>query len=107
MIGDDMSRKTNLIRFDLLLPPVAVEIIEKEAATRAVSPRVMGRMLVVAKIKDVIGLDQNDVLPDITPAADAAFGDNTSAAGNTITPKGMVASTSTPTGGMFAHGTKR
>ena len=60
-----MPQKTNLERFDLLLPPAAVEIITKEAAIRGVSPRVMGRMLVIEKVKDMVGLAPDDILPDI------------------------------------------
>jgi len=63
-----MSQKTNLMRFDLLLPPAAIEVIKTEAAIRGISPRVMGRMLVVEKIKETIGLAPDDVLPDVNPA---------------------------------------
>ncbi len=63
-----MPQKTNLKRFDLLLPPAAVEIITKEAAIRGISPRTMERVLIIEKIKDVIGLAPDDVLADVNPA---------------------------------------
>lgn len=53
-----MPRKTKLERFDLLLPRAAVKVIQDEAAIRGVSPRTMGRVLVVEKIKDLIGLEE-------------------------------------------------
>ena len=63
-----MSRKTKLERFDLLLPPAAVQVIPDEAAVRGISPRTMGRVLIVEKIKDLIGLAPDDVLADVNPA---------------------------------------
>lgn len=63
-----MSQKTNLKRFDLLLPPAAVEIITKEAAIGSINPRTMGRVLIVEKVKDLIGLAPDDVLADVNPA---------------------------------------
>lgn len=63
-----MSRKTKLERFDLLLPPAAVQVIRDEAAVRGISPRTMGRVLIVEKIKDLIGLAPDDVLADVNPA---------------------------------------
>ena len=68
MLDDTMSQKTNLKRFDLQPPPAAVEIITKEAAIRGISPRTMGRVLIVEKIKDLIGLAPDDVLADVNPA---------------------------------------
>jgi hypothetical protein len=53
-----MSRKTKLERFDLLLPHATVKVIQDEAAIRGISPRTMGRVLVVEKINDLIGLDE-------------------------------------------------
>ena len=63
-----MPHKPKLVRFDLLLPPVAVEVIKENAAIRGISPRTMGRVLIVEKIKDVIGLAPDDVLTDVNPA---------------------------------------
>ena len=63
-----MSHKPKLVRFDLLLPPVAVEVIKENAAIRGISPRTMGRVRVVEKIKDLIGLAPDDVLADVNPA---------------------------------------
>ena len=63
-----MPRKTKLERFDLLLPRAAVKVIQDEAAIRGVSPRTMGRVRVVEKIKDLIGLAPDDVLADVNPA---------------------------------------
>lgn len=67
--GDRMkSQKTKLERFDLLLPAAAIEVVQKEAAIRGISPRTMGRILLVEKIKEMIGLAPDDVLPDVNPA---------------------------------------
>lgn len=63
-----MPQKTKLVRFDLLLPPAAVDVIKENAAIRGISPRTMGRVLVVEKIKDLIGLAPDDVLADVNPA---------------------------------------
>ena len=63
-----MSRKTKLERFDLLLPPAAVQVIRDEAAVRGISPRTMGRVLIVEKTKELIGLAPDDVLTDVNPA---------------------------------------
>ena len=63
-----MSHKPKLVRFDLLLPPVAVGVIKENAAIRGISPRTMGRVRVVEKIKDLIGLAPDDVLADVNPA---------------------------------------
>jgi hypothetical protein len=52
------SHRPKLVRFDLFLPPAAVEVIKENAAIRGISPRTMGRVLVVEKIKDLIGLDE-------------------------------------------------
>ena len=68
MLEDIMPQKTNLKRFDLLLPPAAVEILTKEAAIRGIRPRTMGRVLIVEKIKDLMGLAPDDVLADVNPA---------------------------------------
>jgi len=63
-----MSRKTRLERFDLLLPHAAVKVVHDEAAIRGISPRTMGLVLVVEKIKDLIWLAPDDVLADVNPA---------------------------------------
>ena len=63
-----MPQKTKLVRFDLLLPPAAVDVIKENAAIRGISPRTMGRVLIVEKIKDLIGLAPDDVLADVNPA---------------------------------------
>ena len=68
MLDDIMPHKTNLKRFDLLLPPAAVEIITKGAAIRCISPRTRGRVLIVEKIKDLIWLAPDNVLADVNPA---------------------------------------
>ena len=53
-----MPQKTKLVRFDSLLPPAAVDVIKENAAIRGISPRTMGRVLIVEKIKDLIGLEE-------------------------------------------------
>lgn len=65
--GDKMSQKTRLERFDLLLPAAAIEVVQKEAAIRGISPRTMGRILLVEKTKELMGLAPDDVLPDVNP----------------------------------------
>lgn len=62
-----MSQKTRLERFDLLLPPAAVQVIREEAAIKGMSPRTMGRVLIVERVKELIGLAPDDVLPDVSP----------------------------------------
>jgi hypothetical protein len=63
-----MPQKTKLVWFDLLLPPAAVDVIKENAAIRGISPRTMGRVLIVEKVKDLIGLAPDDVLADVNPA---------------------------------------
>ena len=62
-----MSQKNKLQRFDLLLPVAAIEVVQKEAAIRGISPRTMGRILLVEKTKELMGLAPDDVLPDMNP----------------------------------------
>lgn len=63
-----ISHKTKLERFDLLLPAAAIEVVQKEAAIRGISPRTMGRILLVEKIKELMGLAPNEILPNVNPA---------------------------------------
>lgn len=42
----------SLERFDLLIPDDIKQEIEKRAADKAIAPRVLGRMLLVEKIKE-------------------------------------------------------
>lgn len=62
------SQKTKLERFDLLLPAAAIEVVQKEAEIKGISPRTMGRILLVEKIKEVIGLAPDEILQDMNPA---------------------------------------
>lgn len=57
-----MIKSQNLVRFDLLLPHAAIEVIQEKAATKGVSPRTMGRMLLIEKIKEIMGIAADDVL---------------------------------------------
>ena len=58
-----MKTKHKLSRFDLLLPLAAIKIVSEEATIRGVSPRVMGRMIFVEKIKEMRGIAPHDCLP--------------------------------------------
>ena len=62
-----VARKHKLVRFDLMLPAAVVEVVNREAAIRCVHPRTMGRILLAEKIKEIIGLAPDDVLPDADP----------------------------------------
>ena len=64
----NMLQRTQLERFDLLLPRAAVDIIKGEAAIRGMPPRTMGRVLIVEKVKEIIGLAPDDILEDVNPA---------------------------------------
>jgi hypothetical protein len=57
-----MVKSQNLVRFDLLLPHAAIEVIKNRAATKGVSPRTMGRMLLIEKVKEIVGIASDDVL---------------------------------------------
>lgn len=63
-----MSQKTRLQRFDLLLPSAAIKVIREQAAIKGVTPRTMGRLLIVEKVKDLIGLAPDAILQDVDPA---------------------------------------
>ena len=58
-----MKTKPKLSRFDLLLPRAAIEIVSEEATIRGISPRVMGRMIFVEKVKEIRGIAPHDCLP--------------------------------------------
>ena len=64
-----VTRKNKLVRFDLMLPAAVVKIVNREAAVRCIHPRTMGRILLAEKIKEVIGLAPDDVLPDVDDPA--------------------------------------
>ena len=59
-----MKRRENLKRFDLLMPPTALEVIEKEAKIKGICARTMGRILLIEKVKEIIGLAPDDILAD-------------------------------------------
>lgn len=57
-----MLESQKLARFDLLLPRAAIEIMTDTAARMGVSPRTLGRMLIIEKLKEMVGISPNDVL---------------------------------------------
>jgi chromosome segregation ATPase len=68
-----MTRKIpKMERFDLSLPPVAVDLIRREAEIRCVHPRTMGRILIVEKLKEITGITPDQRLTTVTGAIPAA-----------------------------------
>ena len=65
-------RTHRLERFDMALPPAAVETIKREADIRCIHARTMGRILMVEKIKEITGIAPDQSLPteiDAIPGA--------------------------------------
>lgn len=55
--------KYEMQRFDLYIPKVAANIIEKEADKFNIPPRTYGRMLLLEKVKELAGIAPDQSLP--------------------------------------------
>ena len=55
--------KYEMTRFDLYIPQVAADIIEREADKYSIPPRTYGRMLLLEKVKEIAGIAPDQSLP--------------------------------------------
>ena len=66
-------KKYEMQRFDLYIPEVAANIIEIEADKKNIPARTYGRMLLIEKVKELVGIAPDEGLPvrieDIPTAA--------------------------------------